>query len=339
MEKVTLGVSGIEVSRICLGCMGFGQSNNSLVSGNWTLNEADSEIIIKKALDLGINFFDTARAYADGESERVVGRILKRLAPRDQVVVATKFLPRTDAQIADKVSGQQHVMDNLNASLERLGMDYVDLYICHMWDYRTPMEEVVAGMAKALAEGKIRAIGFSNCTPEQMALLQELTLKEGAPGISSLQGHYNLIFREEEKAMNPFCKSHNIALTPYSPLASGRLVKPASEQTARSQNDQTVKSKYDGSKEKDQIIIDRVWQVAAKNNLTPTQVALGWLLQKAESPIVGATKVKHIEQAVTAVSVKLSAEDMAFLEEPYQDHALVGVMAFNTPEHTFMDGR
>ena len=311
MEKAVLGVSGIEVSRICLGCMGFGQNAASYVSGNWTLNEADSEVIIKRALDLGVNFFDTAWAYANGESERVIGSIFKRLVSRDHIVVATKFLPRSDSDIASGKSGEQHVKDNLEASLQRLNMDYVDLYICHMWDYRTPMQEVVNGMVNALKEGKIRAIGFSNCTKPQLVELNDLVKQAGAPGISSFQGHYNLVFREEEQEVIPFCQSQGIVLTPYSPLAAGRLVKPASEQTARSLNDQFAKLKYEGAKDKDKAIIERVWQVAQQNNLTPTQVAIGWLLNKGVvSPIVGATKVKHIEEAVKAVGVTLSPADI-----------------------------
>lgn len=327
MEYTELGKSGIEVSRICLGCMGFGNVN--LGHHSWVLGEEHSKEIIKSALDNGINFFDTAMGYAGGTSEEYLGRVLRQLTARKNAVIATKFLPRTEEEIAIGISGQRHVADCLDNSLKRLGTDYVDLYICHMWDYHTPIEEIMEGLNTAVTQGKVRAIGISNCYAWQLEKANAIAERNGWAKFVSVQGHYNLLFREEEREMFPCCEENNIALTPYSPLASGRLVKPADEITKRLETDSVAKSKYDGTKEQDGIIISRVAELAEKKGLTRTQIALGWLLTKVASPIVGATKVKHIEDAVKAVGVKLTAEEISYLEEPYVPHKLVGVMSFN----------
>lgn len=324
MEYIKLGNSDLNVSRICMGCMGFGQKRLE-----WALSEEDSRTILKQALEQGINFFDTAYAYGHGDSEQVLGRALNDFAKRDQVVVATKFLPRTPEEIDQGVSGQQHVMHHVDKSLKDLGMDYIDLYICHMWDYHTPMEDVLQGMGQAVKEGKVRYLGFSNCYAWQLCHINHLAQQMGIPQIVSLQGHYNLLFREEEREMVPYCQQANIALTPYSPLASGRLVKKVGETSKRLETDKIGHSKYDRSAEKDAVIIARVAELAERYNLTTTQVALGWLLQKVATPVVGATKLKHLTEAVNAVGVKLSPEDCAYLEEPYVPHQLVGVMEFN----------
>lgn len=324
MEYIKLGNSDLNVSRICLGCMGFGQKRLE-----WALNEEDSRTILKQALEHGINFFDTAYAYGQGDSEQVLGRALHDFASRDKVVVATKFLPRTPEEQQQGVTGQQHVMHHVNKSLQDLGMDYIDLYICHMWDYHTPMEEVLEGMGQAVKEGKVRYLGFSNCYAWQLCHINHLAQQMGIPQMVSLQGHYNLLFREEEREMVPYCKQANIALTPYSPLASGRLVKKLGETSKRLETDKIGHSKYDRSAEQDAVIIQRVAELAERHNLTTTQVALGWLLQKVAAPVVGATKLKHLTEAVNAVGVKLSPEDCAYLEEPYVPHQLVGVMEFN----------
>ncbi|MDE7439289.1 MAG: aldo/keto reductase [Clostridia bacterium] len=327
MEYAELGKSGIKVSRICLGCMGFGDAK--LGHHGWVLDEENSKEIIKSALDSGINFFDTAMGYAGGTSEEYLGRILKKLTARKNAVIATKFLPRTQEEIANGISGQKHVADCLESSLKRLGTDYVDLYICHMWDYHTPIDEIMDGLNAAVKQGKVRAIGISNCYAWQLEKANAIAERNGWAKFVSVQGHYNLLFREEEREMIPCCEENNIALTPYSPLASGRLVKAADEITKRLETDTVAKSKYDTTKEQDGIIIARVAALAEKKGLTKTQIALGWLLSKVTSPIVGATKVKHIEDAVKAVGVKLTAEEIAYLEEAYIPHKLVGVMQFN----------
>ena len=330
MEYTQLGSSDLNVSRLCLGCMSFGQKEGEARAA-WTLNEDDARAIIKQALAQGINFFDTAFAYGGGLSEQIVGRALRDFAPRDQVVVATKFLPRTDAELEQGVTGAQHVMHHVNKSLSDLGMDYIDLYICHMWDYRTPIEEILEGMGQAVKEGKVRSLGFSNCYAWQLCHVNHLAEQMGIPQIVALQGHYNLLFREEEREMVPYCQQANIALTPYSPLASGRLVKKPGEVTARMEHDNVLHAKYDRSAQQDAVIIARVAELAEKYGLTTTQVALGWLLQKVAAPVVGATKSKHLTEAVAAVGVQLSAEDCAYLEAPYVPHQLVGVMEFNQP--------
>ena len=327
MEYVKLGKTDIEVSRICLGCMGFGDAASGQHS--WTLGEEDSRAIIKRALELGVNFFDTAIAYQGGSSERFLGRAMRDMARRDEVVIATKFLPRTPDEIEKGVSGQEHVANMLDKSLSNLGMDYVDLYIYHMWDYHTPMEEIMEGLHNAVQAGKARAIGISNCYAWQLAKANALAERNGWSRFVSVQCHYNLLFREEEREMAPLCKADGIAMTPYSPLASGRLVKPRNETSKRLEEDSYAKGKYDATAAQDAVIIDRVAELAEKRGLTRTQVALGWLLSKVTSPVVGATKLRHIEEAAGAVGVQLSDAEKAYLEEMYLPHKLVGVMKEN----------
>lgn len=327
MEYVKLGKTDIEVSRICLGCMGFGDAASGQHS--WTLGEEDSRAIIKRALELGVNFFDTAIAYQGGSSERFLGRAMRDMAHRDEMVIATKFLPRTPGEIEKGVSGQQHVANMLDQSLTNLGMDYVDLYIYHMWDYHTPMEEILEGLHGAVQAGKARAIGISNCFAWQLAKANALAERNGWSQFVSVQGHYNLLFREEEREMAPLCAEDGIAMTPYSPLASGRLVKPRTETSKRLEEDSYAKGKYDATAAQDAVIVDRVAELAERRGLTRTQVALGWLLSKVTSPVVGATKLRHIEEAAGAVGVVLSEEEKAYLEEMYLPHKLVGVMKDN----------
>jgi aryl-alcohol dehydrogenase-like predicted oxidoreductase len=307
--------------------MGFGKTQDS--PSGWTLEEAPSREIIRRALESGINFFDTAMSYGAGTSEQFLGRAIKALSARDHVIIATKFHPRTTEEISAGISGQQHVTDCLDKSLSRLGMDYVDLYICHMWDYHTPIEELLEGLNTAVKAGKVRAIGISNCYAWQLAKANNLAEQKGWNKFVSVQGHYNLLFREEEREMAPFCEEEGISLTPYSPLAAGRLVKSRTETSARLELDKMAKSKYDATSGQDSIIVDRVAELAEKKGLTRTQIALGWLLSKTASPVVGATKIQHIEEAVSAAGVTLSPEESAYLEEPYIPHKLVGVMSFN----------
>lgn len=328
MLYTKLGNSSLNVSRICLGCMGFGDAANGQHS--WTVDEEHSREIIKRGLELGVNFFDTAIAYQSGTSEQYLGRALRDFAKRDQVVVATKFLPRTNQEIESGVTGQEHIERMLNKSLKNLGMDYVDLYIYHMWDYRTPIYDILEGLNRMVKAGKVRYIGISNCFAWQLAKANGLAEKEGFARFVSVQNHYNLIFREEEREMAPYCAEENIAMTPYSALAGGRLSKHPGETSKRLQEDEYAKLKYDGSAEQDKLIVERVAVLADKYGVTMTEISLAWLLTKVTSPVVGATKLSHIEGAANAVNIALDESEMEYLEEPYVSHRLVGVMAQNT---------
>ncbi len=327
MQYVKLGNSELNVSRICMGCMGFGDPGRG--QHRWTLDEEHSREIIRHGLELGVNFFDTAIAYQSGTSEQYVGRALRDFARRDEVVVATKFLPRTPAEIEAGVSGQKHVEIMLNTSLKNLGMDYVDLYICHMWDYATPMEEIMEGLNAAVKAGKARAIGISNCFAWQLAKANALAEREGWAKFVSVQGHYNLIFREEEREMAPLCRADNIAMTPYSALAGGRLSKKRGETSRRLESDDYAKLKYDATADADSVIIRRVAELAEARGTTMTEISLAWLLTKVTAPVVGATKFSHVEGAARAAELRLTAEECGYLEEAYVPHALVGVMAQN----------
>lgn len=327
MKYTKLGTSDLNVSRICMGCMGFGSASAGMHS--WTLDEQASRGLIRQALELGINFFDTAVGYQGGTSEEFLGRALRDFARREDVVVATKFPARTREEIEGGVSGKQHVQNLLDLSLRHLGMDYVDLYICHMWDYHTPIEEILEALNDAVKAGKVRAIGISNCFAWQLQKANYLAERNGWAQFVSVQGHYNLLHREEEREMIPFCRDAGIALTPYSPLASGRLVKAPEETSKRLEEDRYAKGKYDATAEQDSVIIGRVAELAERRGLSKTQVALGWLLSKVTAPVVGVTKPRHIEEAVKAVEVTLTPEELAYLEEAYLPHKLVGVMAQN----------
>lgn len=329
MKYMKLGKSDLNVSRICMGCMGFGDAGNGQHS--WTVDEEHTREIIKRGLELGINFFDTAIGYQSGTSEQYLGRALKDFAKRDEVVVATKFLPRTQEEIEGGISGQQHIELLLNKSLQNLGMDYVDLYIYHMWDYNTPLYDIMEGLNNMVKAGKVRYIGISNCFAWQLAKANALAEKEGFAKFVSVQGHYNLIFREEEREMVPYCKEENIAMTPYSALAGGRLSKHKGESSKRLIEDSYAKLKYDSTAEQDNVIIERVAKLADDKGVSMTEISLAWLLQKVTSPVVGATKLSHVEGAAKSVDIVLTDSEMAFLEEPYIPHKLVGVMAQNTP--------
>ena len=328
MKYTKLGNSELNVSRICMGCMGFGDAKNGQHS--WTLDEEHSREIIKHGLELGINFFDTAIGYQSGTSEQYVGRALKDFAERDNVVVATKFLPRTAEEIAAGVTGQQHIEQMINTSLKNLGMDYVDLYIYHMWDYETPLYDIMDGLNRIVKAGKARYIGISNCFAYQLARANALAEKEGFAKFVSVQGHYNLIFREEEREMAKLCAEDNIAMTPYSALAGGRLSKHPGETSKRLQEDDYARLKYDSTAEQDEIIIRRVAKLADRRGVTMTEISLAWLLTKVTAPVVGATKRHHVEGAAFAVDLVLTEEETAWLEEAYVPHRLVGVMAQNT---------
>lgn len=328
MDYVQLGNSNLSVSRICLGCMGFGDPDKG--GHTWTLDQEATTAIISHALDQGINFFDTAIAYQGGTSEQYVGKALSQLAKRGDVVIATKFLPRTEEERQNKVSARDHIEGSLNDSLNNLGMDYVDLYIYHMWDYHTSMEDIMEALDSLVKAGKTRYIGISNAYAYQIATANAYARAHNLTEFVSIQGHYNLIFREEEREMNRFANENNIALTPYSALASGRLSRLAGDNSSQRMNlDNFAKSKYQDTADQDQEIIQRVHEIAEKYQVTMTEVSLAWLLTKVTAPVVGATKVHHIDGAVAAVNLKLTAEDIHYLEELYSPHPLVGVMTNN----------
>ena len=327
MKYTNLGKSNLKVSRICMGCMGFGDA--AAGQHSWTLDEAQTREIIKHGLDLGINFYDTAIAYQNGTSEQYVGRALKSFAKRDDVVIATKFTPRTQEEIDAGVSGQKHIENYLDQSLKNLGMDYVDLYIYHMWDYHTPMEEIMEGLQNAVKAGKARYIGISNCYAWQLAKANFYAREQGLTEFVSVQGHYNLIAREEEREMAPFCADQNIAMTPYSALAGGRLSKRPGETSKRLEQDAYAKFKYDATAEADGKIIARVVELADKRGVSMTEISLAWLLTKVTAPVVGATKFSHADGAAKAVDLELTQDEIDYLEELYVPHELVGVMAQN----------
>ena len=328
MQYIKLGNSNLEVSRICMGCMGFGDAQSGQHS--WTVDEAKSREIIKRGLELGIKFFDTAIAYQNGTSEQYVGRALRDFVQRNEVVVATKFLPRTNEEIAAGISGQEHIRRMLDKSLHNLGMDYVDLYICHMWDYQTPLYDMMEGLNNAVRAGKARYIGISNCFAWQLAKANALAEREGFAKFISVQGHYNLIFREEEREMVPYCREENIAMTPYSALAGGRLSKHPGETSQRLREDDYAQLKYGASRDQDAPILARVAELADRRGVSMTEISLAWLLTRVTAPVAGTTKISHIEGAAKAVDLTLTAEECTYLEELYTPHPLVGVMAQNT---------
>lgn len=328
MQYTKLGNSELNVSRICMGCMGFGDADRGQHS--WTIDEEHSREIIKRGLELGINFFDTAIAYQSGTSEQYLGRALRDYAKREETIVATKFLPRTQEDIERGITGQQHIERMIDKSLENLGMDYVDLYIYHMWDYQTPLYDIMEGLNRVVKAGKVRYIGISNCYAWQLAKANALAEKERFAKFVSIQGHYNLIFREEEREMAKLCAADNIAMTPYSALAGGRLAKLSGETSRRFREDSYAKLKYDTTAKQDRAVISRVEELAEKHGVSMTEVSLAWLLTKVTSPVVGATKLHHVEGAAKAVDLLLCDEELRYLEEPYVPHALVGVMAQNT---------
>ena len=323
MEYVKLGNTGLEVSRICLGCMGFGDAERWIHP--WVLDEERSRPIIKKALELGINFFDTANSYSGGASEEIVGRALKDYANRDEVVIATKvYFPMRKGPNSGGLS-RKAIMSEIDKSLKRLGTDYVDLYQIHRWDYNTPIEETMEALHDVVKAGKARYIGASSMSAWQFQKALYVAEKNGWTRFVTMQSHYNLIYREEEREMLPLCKEEKIGVIPYSPLASGRLARDWSETTHRSETDQVAKAKYDATANTDRLVVERVAAIAEKRGVSRAQIALAWLLQKepVTAPIVGATKMSHLEDAVAALSIKLTPEEIAFLEEPYVPHPIV----------------
>ncbi|WHY16828.1 aldo/keto reductase [Paenibacillus sp. G2S3] len=324
MEYIKFGNTGMDVSRICLGCMSFGKV---LPGGHqWVLDEENSRPIIKRALELGINFFDTANIYASGSSEEIIGRALKDYANRDEIVLATKVWGRMRPGPNGGGLSRKAILGEIDNSLKRLGTDYVDLYIIHRWDYNTPIEETMEALHDVVKSGKARYIGASAMYAWQFQKALHVAEKKNWTRFVSMQNHLNLIYREEEREMMPLCQDQKIAVTPYSPLASGRLIRDWSDTTRRSETDLIQKSKYDSTADVDRLIVERVASLAEKRGVTRTHIALAWLLQKASvaAPIVGATKIAQLEDSVDALSVKLLPEEISFLEELYVPHPIVG---------------
>ena len=325
MEYAGLGNTGMQVSRICLGCMGFGDAENWV--HKWVLDEENSRPIIQKALELGINFFDTANVYSIGKSEEILGQALKDFARRDEVVIATKVYGKMSEGPNGSGLSRKAILSEIDASLKRLGTDYVDLYQIHRWDYETPIGETMEALNDVVRAGKARYIGASAMFAWQFQKALHVAEKHGWTRFVSMQDHLNLIYREEEREMLPLCREEKIGCIPYSPLASGRLTRDWSpDSSLRAQTDQIAKSKYGSTEEADRQIVERVAEIAEKRGISRTQVALAWLLQKqpVTAPIIGATKISHLEEAVGALAVQLSEVEVVYLEEPYVPHRIVG---------------
>jgi aryl-alcohol dehydrogenase-like predicted oxidoreductase len=330
MEYVKLGNTGLDVSPICLGCMSFGTADG-WVHNPWALDEDGSRSIIQKALDLGINFFDTANVYAYGKSEEILGRALKDYANRDEIVIATKVWGKMHEGPNGSGLSRKAIMSEIDNSLRRLNLDYVDLYIIHRWDYHTPIEETMETLHDIVKAGKVRYIGASAMYAWQFQKALHVAEKNGWTRFVSMQNHYNLIYREEEREMLPLCLEEGIAVTPYSPLASGRLARDWSETTTRLETDPIAKQKYDATAEADKMVVERVAQVAEKHDVPRAHVALAWLLQKEPvvAPVIGATKIAHLESAVESLSIQLTPEEIAYMEEPYVPHPIVGLIPYS----------
>ncbi len=330
MEYVNLGRTGLKVSRICLGCMTYGTSPaGKLLPGRhaWSLSEADSQPFLRQALDLGINFFDTANVYSSGDSEAVLGRFLKANTRREAVVIATKAQGVMREEPNGKGLSRKAILFELDQSLKRLETDYVDLYQTHRWDYETPIEETLEALHDVVKAGKVRYIGASSMYAWQFAQALYIADLRGWTRFVSMQNHYNLLYREEEREMMGLCRAEGIGVIPWSPLARGRLTRPwKAETTTRSESDVFGNSLYSKTEEADHAVVDRLGEIAEKRGIPRAQVALAWLLAKpgVTAPIVGATKPNHLEDAVAALSVKLTAEEMKALEEPYVPHPVLG---------------
>lgn len=324
MEYVKLGNTGMDVSRLCLGCMSFGDPARG--NHQWVLNEEKSRPMIKKALELGINFFDTANVYSDGTSEEIIGRALKDYSKRDEVVIATKVHGRMHQGPNGAGLSRKAIMSEIDNSLKRLGTDYVDLYQIHRWDYDTPIEETMEALHDVVKAGKARYIGASSMYAWQFQKALHIAEKNGWTRFVSMQNYLNLLYREEEREMLPLCKEEKIGVIPWSPMARGRLTRDWDATTARSETDEFGKYLYVKTADSDRLVVARVAQIAEKLDVPRGQIALAWVLQKdmVTAPIIGATKMSHIEDAVAALEVKLSPEEIAFLEEPYVPHPVVG---------------
>ncbi|WP_112941390.1 MULTISPECIES: aldo/keto reductase [unclassified Rhizobium] len=324
MEYVKFGGTGLEVSKICLGCMTFGEPGRG--NHSWTQAEEPSRALIRQALEAGINFLDTANTYSDGSSEEIVGRAIRDFSRRDEIVLATKVFNRMRPGPNGAGLSRKAIFDEIDNSLKRLGTDYVDLYQIHRFDPTTPIEETLEALHDVVKSGKARYIGASSMHAWQFAKMIYTSRANGWTPFVSMQDHLNLLYREEEREMLPFCQDQKIAVIPWSPLARGRLTRDYDEKTARSETDEFGKTLYQQAEDADRAIIGKVGDLAKKHGVSRAQIATAWILQKSAvtAPIIGASKSGHIDDAVGALSVKLSAEDVAALEEPYVPHRVEG---------------
>jgi aryl-alcohol dehydrogenase-like predicted oxidoreductase len=323
MEYVNLGKTGLKVSRLCLGCMTYGSNKWR----EWVLNEEESRPFFKRALEAGINFFDTANMYSDGVSEEVTGRALGELAKREEVVIATKLFNPMRADPNGRGLSRKAIMTEIDHSLRRLGTDYVDLYQIHRWDYQTPIAETMEALHDVVKAGKARYLGASSMFAWQFAQSLHVSETNGWTRFVSMQNHYNLVYREEEREMNPLCRDQGIGLIPWSPLARGFLAgnrNKAGGATSRARTDQYAKDMY--FQDDDFAVADRLTQVAEARGLPNMQIALAWLLSKPgiTAPIIGASKLPHLEDALSALAVKLSEDEIKQLEERYKPHPILG---------------
>ncbi len=325
MEYVKLGNTGMDVSRICLGCMSFGKGEGGFFP--WALHEEDGRPMIKKAVELGINFFDTANMYSNGTSEEITGRALKDFAKRDEIVLATKVFFRMHEGPNGAGLSRKAIMSEIDKSLKRLGTDYVDIYQIHRLDHQTPIEETMEALHDVVKAGKARYIGASSMFAWEFLKANNVAEKHGWTRFATMQNHYSLMYREEEREMLPLCKEEKIGVIPWCPLAGGRLARDWGTSTPRTKIDEVSKSLFTPTAEQDRKVVARVGEVAKKRGVPMAQIALAWILQKEPitAPIVGTTKVSHIEDAVASLSIKLTPEEVALLEEPYVPHPVIGI--------------
>lgn len=325
MEYTKLGNTDIDISKICVGCMSFGKPGTM---HDWTLDAAESEKVVKHALDLGINFFDTANGYSKGTSEQYLGQAIKKNIARDQVVIASKVYFNSGRLSAAAIHRE------IDGTLKRLGTDYLDLYIIHRFDYETPIEETMEALNGLIKAGKVRAIGASAMYGYQFYNMQLAARDHGWAQFQSMENHYNLLYREDERELIPICKQMGVSLMPYSPLAGGHLTHPGwHTDSLRSKTDRVLAGKYDDYEHQDLLIIQRVEELAKRYGVKMAQIALAWHWAKGvASPIVGGTKTSHLDDAVKALDVKLTPADIAYLEEPYTPHKIVGAIDHNPAE-------
>ena len=324
MQYTKLGRSGLDVSRLCLGTMGFGDKDSGM---DWLIGEEQAFPIVRRAIELGVNFFDTANAYSGGRSEAILGAALKEYGTRDELVIATKFWAPVRQGPNGSGNSRKAILQEIDNSLRRLQTDYVDLYIMHRWDPATPIEESMEALNDVVRSGKARYIGASAMWAWQFSKMIYLSERYGWARPISMQNHFNLIYREEEREMLPLCEDAGVGSTPYSPLASGRLARDFGQtSSARSQGDQIARAKYDSTAEADQVVIDRAAELADRHGVARAHIALAWLLQKSPvaAPVVGANRISYIEEAIGAFDVQLSAEEVDYLESPYVPHNVVG---------------
>jgi aryl-alcohol dehydrogenase-like predicted oxidoreductase len=324
MKYKNLGNTGLKVSELCLGCMTFGVPDRG--EHPWTLPEQQSRPLIRKAVDAGINYFDTANSYSDGTSEEIVGQALKDFTRRDEVVIATKvFFPMHKGPNGGGLS-RKAIFSAIDASLRRLETDYVDLYQIHRWDYSTPIEETIEALHDVVKSGKARYLGASSMHAWQFSKTLHLARRHGWTAFASMQNHYNLLYREEEREMMPLCIDEQIAVVPWSPLARGRLTRAWDSETSRTQTDEYGNKLYVATADADRKVVEQVAAIAAAREVPAAQVALAWIVQKpfVTAPIIGASKPQHLEDALAALTLKLDAAEIAQLEAPYVPHAIVG---------------